>query len=77
MHCYAIIYLPTDMTCLSLPLSEEPNFGTWRIAANIKVLVTTCACNCMPGAIDVLLAGHVMYVTLPFHFAAAQGAGHW
>lgn len=54
------VLFTTDMACLSLPLSEEPNFGTWRIAATIKVHVTACL---EPLAIDVLLAGHV---TLPF-----------
>ena len=36
------VHVHADMTCLSLPLSEEPNFGTWRINANLKVRVHAC-----------------------------------
>ena len=30
-------HLHTEFTCLDFPLSDEPNFGTWRIQANVQI----------------------------------------
>ena len=32
-----LLYISTEFACLNFPLSDEPNFGTWRIQANLKV----------------------------------------
>ena len=36
--CYlCMIFVFAEFACLDFPLSDEPNLGTWRIQANLKV----------------------------------------
>lgn len=37
-HPLLVFVIPAEFACLDFPLSEEPNFGTWRIQANLKVI---------------------------------------